>query len=895
MKHFFFSHDESFNLVDLLMEYLSHEPAPMSVKALKVYYDMTDIISDKRFEHGDDTLKDIIDIGGEQNNLDNEEFDANEDEHLRLRALMTVWNRVEQQYKRFHADNKEVLYDKPIDSEDADRQYNISLMLVLYHLVRGNLCLRISQYHYENFNLGDSDNWADKGIEIFWHGKNLVAALRDSAKSDKRVQADLYLRLIKLNLAKYYRDYARKNRRSDFDAALDEFMQVRYRVEEEYGHISDPKQKRQYVLIWMDAIINIAKIHRRKYQIDTSEKEMLFLYSCLKNRLQAEEQSLIEKADQVISDRERCLQLEGEWLLENDASLVGLNRKSFDKCDDLDAYDRRRYFLLVLLELARIQRDLHCVENYERSIAIAIIADQWSDELDGYTLGHNMDAFITISSSLRKYIKFQETATKDELPLEQIVIQIDGNEYQMELKDTEGQKRCASLVTLMDQLTEFAKKGNLKSKAEVIKWCCLYQQAPELLAIIKDKVEDKDITFEVESSNCHLQFMNGLLALRTEKYGEAIKIFTGLLEKNQKEMQYIRLGSLGLKTRYLLANCYMSRAEFAKAEKILSELKKTLATAKESRKSQGVQGSTDAETDARIEIDLGYCYMQRGDYEEAFKIYKELFGVGNPSGGKLDFGLHQVKRQRRIMGLNNYASSCIFSIDDEENGETSKMRGKIEIARKIFQYMDTHFPGQGNEKEADRYEWNPETNLLKGYYTLCTGIEPGVKPISDKQFESCQDVSVPGTFVQRQALLRAFPYFRKACRFEEAFPSRYSLLDEHDMGNKARYRNEVERISVYVISLTKLQSLYLLKQEQIEKLNTALEESEGKDIKNKLFGEDFTLTKQQLEYLTMSRQNLERFLLHFPANYAISLKAAFALADWLLKMYEEIQKMRGDK
>ena len=88
----------------------------------------------------------------------------------------------------------------------------------------------------------------------------------------RRIQADLYLRLIKLNLAKYYRDYARKNRRSDFDAALDEFMQVRYRMEEEYGHTGSSEQKRQYALIWMDAIINIAKIHRRKYQVEVSEK-----------------------------------------------------------------------------------------------------------------------------------------------------------------------------------------------------------------------------------------------------------------------------------------------------------------------------------------------------------------------------------------------------------------------------------------------------------------------------------------------------------------------------------------------------------------------------------------------------------------------------------------------
>lgn len=904
MKHFFFSYDESFKLDNLLKKYVKQESAPEDDMALKVYYDMTDIISDKRLEQDDKLLESLAAIGEKIIDSGQDKSDFKKGEHLRFRGLETLWNRVEQQYKLFTAANKEMLYGKPIDSNYADRQYEISIMLVLYHLVRGNLCLRISQYYYENYELDASDSWASKGIEIFWHGKNLVAALRDSAKSDKRVQADLYLRLIKLNLAKYYRDYARKNRRSDFDAALDEFKQVRYRMEQEYDHTSNPEQKRQYVLIWMDAIINIAKIHRRKYQTDISEKEILFLYSCLKSRLQAKDpafqsqedsnkkeglQVLLEKVDKVISGKEKHLHIEDERFLENDVDMLGLKRESFEKCDDLNVYDRRRYFLLVLLELARIQRGQHFEENYKGAIAIAIVADQWSrklDEKDGYMPGHNIDALITISSSLRKYIKFQNAASYKELPLEQIAIKIDENEYQLKFGD-----RVASLSTLMDELADFAKKRHLKSKAEVIKWHCLYRQEPELLVGIKDKV--RELPFEIEKSNCQLQFMNGLLALRTEKYEDAIGIFTELLEQNQKEMRYIRLGTLGLKTRYLLANCYMSQAEFAKAEKILRDLHDTLALAKKSRKSQGLEGSTDAETDARVEIDLGYCCMQRGAYEEAIDIYKRMYGDGGAPDMEPYFGLKNVKRQCRIMGLNNYASSCIFSINDDQSGETSGIKEKIETARRIFCYMDAHFSSQDNEKEVNRYEGNPETNLLKGYYTLCTGIEPGAEPITDEQVDICQNMSGPaGLYIRSKALLTAFPYFRKASMFEEAFPPRYDLLDEHNKGNKARYRNEIERISVYIISLTKLQKLYLSKQEE---WNAKWKESEGQDSVNGIFGEGFEVTKQQLEYLMTSKRNLVRFLLHFPANYKISLKAAIALAEWLLNNDKMIKEAEMDE
>lgn len=498
---------------------------------------------------------------------------------------------------------------------------------------------------------------------------------------------------------------------------------------------------------------------------------------------------------------------------------------------------------------------MHCVEGYNGAITMAVIADRWSHELDKND-GYNMDAFITISSSLRKYIKFEDGVGSKELPLNQINIEINEDKYQRELADSEYEKRnVASLSTLLDKLNEFAKKGHLKSKAELVKWRCLYYQEPELLETIKGETFFENLSSETEASNCQLRFMDGLLALRTEKYEEAIDIFTELLEKNQKEMQYIRLVTLGLKTRYLFANCYMSRAEFAEAEKILRKLHDTLAAAKKSRKSQGVEGSTDAETDARVEIDLGYCCMQRGAYEEAVEIYKNMYGDGTSRDGKLDFGLQQVKRQRRIMGLNNYASSCIFSIDDEENVETSRIKEKIEIARRIFCYMDTHFSGQDNKKEVDRYEWNPETNLLKGYYTLCTGIEPGPEPVTDAQVKMCQNISeTAGSYMRSQALLKAFPYFRKACRFEEAFTSRYDLLDEQGRGNRARYRNEVERISVYIISLTKLQKLYLSKRERIEELNDELKDAEGPDSRAVRLGENFEITKRQLEYLNMSRR-----------------------------------------
>jgi len=932
MKHFFFPYDES-PLSDLLEKYVYCSTEGKDEGALKAYYDITDIIYDKRLDQSDEQLKNLLTYFGKNKKEVAATLDKNEPgfkgEHLRLRGLKLLWYDIEQQYKKFTADKSEIFCKTLIDTENANQQYSLAIKLALYHLVRGNLCLRISQCYYESFDLEASDDWGNKGIEILWHGKNLVAALRDSATAEKKVQADLYLRLTKLNLAKYYRDYARKNRRSDFDAALDEFKQVRYRIEEEYGHTDNPKQKRQYALIWMDAIINIAKIHRRKYQVEASEREILFFYSCLKSRLQEKDSAfhngknretgtdtiatLLEKVDKIISGREKRFDITGERFLEKDDDLPGLKRESFEKYDELNEYDRRRYFLLVLLELARIRRDLHLVDNYEGAIAIASIADQWSRELDKigtYMPGYNIDALITISSSLRKYIKFQNAVSSKEPPISEIVIDIDGNEYGPGLHGAASQTRKPfTLPKFIDELKGSAESGHLKSKAEMVKWYCLYQQEPELLRTIEDKVGDYPIKTEEAEANCQLQFLKGLAALRCGKYDEAIEIFTKLLEANKKEMRYIRLGTLGLKARYLLANCYMSRAEFSKAEKILRQLHNELAVAQKSRKSQGVEGGTDAETDARVEIDLGYCCMQRGAYEEAVNIYKNMFGDGGSSENP-SFGLEKVKQQRRIMGLNNYASCCIFSINDEESEEKSdikekiererkekierdRRREKIETARRLFCYMDACFSAQDNPKESIRYEWNPETNLLKGYYTLCTGIEPGAKQITDEEADLCLNISKEK---QNEALLKAFPYFQKACRLVEAFPPRYDLLNEQGMGNKAKYRNEVERISVYIISLTKLQSLYRSKEGRIKELNNKLKGAGQLEKVGGLFEDGFELTEQQIEYLLGSKRDLERFLLNFPANYKIFLKATIALAEWLLDFERAIgQDEKGEE
>lgn len=916
MKHFFFPYDSSSyknGMLNSLFIKLSNEKKQMD-ENLKVLYDSADIIYDKRLEEKDDELKTLIQ-GNTKKNTDEkaeisfydslESYRSNEmTQYYRIESLEMLWRYIEEDSSFSHLRNQ----------KEAEDNTEIQVSKVLYHLAKGNICLRISQCYYEKYDLKNSEIWGNRVIEILWHGKHLASTLRDSLPPNEKLQMDLYLRLLKLNIAKYYRDYARKNRRSDFYAALDEFKLVTERVEEEIEKIRNEKFiieksdaektrieniKRQYALIWMDAIFNIAKVHRRIHSPANSMKEVLFCYNCL----QAVEESSQDKSSCLFSDLIKnadnlAKKEDYENLLKKSEikmALPKLDTNSFEKFCFLKDYDKQRYILLLLIEISRVYRDLHFSNNYLRAMAMAIIADRWScrmDKRDGYTPGHNIDALITFSSSLRKYVKFKEDYTKEDVLLQKLEVHINGITLPLDLNDVDKQnpEENDPLNRFINILLEFANNGHLKSKTEVIKWHCLYQQKRRVLQSIYNLVgtpEEINKLLETKSEkepNIQLRFLNGLVLLRSKNYSEAITVLEKLVSPDNKETQYIRHGTIGLKARYLLANCYMSLTMFAKAEKILKELLDTLTIAQENK-----EQNSNGEIDVRIEVDLGYCYMQRGEYSEAIKIYRRLYVDDKKDKTKYCFRKPKTTPERINMGLNNYAACCIFALNDKQTSHNKSNKGsddkflkediknKVETARKIFFFM---------EQNRAIKDLDPETSLLKGYYTLCVGKIPDNQTISDSQVEICSKITDPEhRYNKMQATIHAHKFFQEACRFDNAFAPQYNLLDENEEGNKARYRNEVERISCYIINLIKLYHIYSENKAQLNNCNT-INNSEMISV-GKL-----KITEQQLRYLTGSKLQLERFLLSFPTTYKISLKAAIALAEWLLE-YEKHYPTEG--
>lgn len=919
MKHFFYAYRQHECQHGILNKLFENYPRKSPDEQLKILYDAADIIHDIRFEKTNEELNNIQnqfpddsaenplieEIQGTTtapNAADTFDKPDKEKKLYRINVLKRMWGYAEQCYQEFEVSSRGEI-------RKADEKYigyHTSISRILYHLTRGNLCLRISQCYFQNYDLEQSEYWGDRAMEILWHGKQAATTLRDSEICQDKLLADLYLRLIKLNLAKYYRDYARKNRRSDFDAALDEFKWTRQRVEDQINNVQSSETKRQYALIWMDAVLNIVYIHRRKYQAEAAEKEMLFFYQCLKKQLQKNDSAFQRKDTKINSfpdlvrqaDRLMSTYKDGEYLDLVKEDYPNLSENSFEICNTLDTYDRRRYFLLILLEFGRIFRALHFEKNYTRSVAIAIVADQWSYQMDRrsfsgtssqnlYEPGHNLDALIIFSNSLRKYIKF---GGMDEYKFENsLTIKFSEYTYEFQLrKDNEANsEEHAGLKAFVKKLEEFAELEHLRSKEEIIKWYCFYLQNPKTLHTLKDTVGKFDSIkkyFQEPELNHQLQFLKGLIYTRSGQYKEAVKIFEQLTSPKVKATQYIRFATIGLKARYLLATCYMALAEYSKAEKLLEFLKATLANAKESRAGQGMAESTDAEIDARIEVDLGYCYMQKSKYKKGIALYHTLYGNGG-SSDQPQFNLLQVKKQRQIMGLNNYAACCILSIDDMPESKNNpcsdtqsslmdpanwKPEQKIETARKIFLYLDSDISEIQKEGKDHQRNEDPETSLLKGYYTLCTGMEPNASPINAEELEAYRNTMNPGNrYMKNLAYVKAHKYFRKACRADEAFSARYTLMDEVGSSDRGEYRNEVERISVYLINLVKLNRM------DIAEIKNFISKDSTIDKNN-------ILTQSKMAYLNQSKRILESLLLNFPKAYQISLKAAITLAEWLL-------------
>ena len=1006
----------------------SDSPQKLIELKLKLIYDMADYIHDKRFEtkntdselqlmaycsttkniHSEDFVSEIFSNYQDPTNADR--FTLSQSK-LQTAALRILWNYI-------------------TDFEATSRFIDNSTLStrILCYLVKGNICLRISECHMADFDYLSADEWGKRAIDIFWSAKQISST---NEAREQLTDMDTYHYLIKLNLAKYLRDYAKRNRKSDFKAAQDEYQNILNKIEsinkDEFTNCAKTVSysinsreltssiKRCYSLIWLDAISDISYIDSlisHDLVRGTELKLLYFLKLCFdtysfsnntKNilseyTLYEEISALIPRFITITEGDDETNALEREILANNiwppnfrdKIKNYGFGLKSEDSKIQAP-YDIKRYILLNLNELSQIGCRSHSTTKYVISLKTANIADKWYQllKLPSSTINfipqkkknmilHNSATINTISLACRKFFEYSNHDDDFYNILSSHLEKI----FQDDFKENKPQdeKYITYMCWLFNRLRYNHKYGNLHSSMELIKWCCVYLEFkdPKFVTIynkllqikstqktdtaekilITDNSSLKSITLEklfeifdnkhntnnsiniqkTEESTTtdnakqliQLLFLKGFYLFSKYSFLEAIECFDEVISRSESD--YIRRGSLGLKARYIKAKCLMSVGQYKEAENILEYLKKALVFSDESHNPDYTKkGKT---TDEKIELNLGYCYMKRGNYTKALDIYKLLFGGSELSPEEIlkqkkasepttisfaktnirpgDVAMQKkessintstdyvswhdtthLKIHSQIMGLNNYAACHILSMRHsfESKDKTEKVipnssNSQVDIddnldhAKSAFWIFKTQEKYFKNQIEDDQY-----TNLLKGYYALCTGNDPAdvsfVPP--DKSIELGR-LNQLYDFKHKMRLEIALRYFKKASDADKGFSLQNDLTITKEKSffrqtsvDAGLLHDIVEKFSAYLICLIELtycevglhnEDMYISNRVSVNDKKSAISISE---YSHKIQAVSSNDTVKQIE----------RILLSHPASHELSLKAAITLAEWL--------------
>ena len=610
-----------------------------------------------------------------------------------------------------------------------------------------------------------------------------------------------------------------------------------------------------------------------------------------------------------------------------------------------------RYLILVFIHYAEIKRDHHDSNNYLESLKWAYCADCVSQVLDrveqndpisrGYS--HNLDAALVFSASLRKFLKFrfqcknedQDHNTEKE-DQQKEYIQWFYN-YNTSIRDS----NCC--CNLFQSLYDWAEKGHFESRVELIKWYCFDLNLHCKNAIeadqkewldnhperAKDRIKTVDRYYYIGSQNkrlitvgpitvksphqpsddpfaelfpeaeqvdrylginqpenqnqalctnqqnLHLLFYKGMVYTHRHQYAKGVETLESLLKEHPAETSYIRRGTLGLKARYRLASAYISLGRISEAKSLLTYVKESMGIVREHT------ARPDAIPDMRVLNSLVYCNIRQGNFLGGLKLFFERYTEPKDSNcvciskfnspSDLSFFMDKDSQSRRINGLNN----LIFCLLLTDKGNLHELVSKqLEISNPsanvypdgLIKLAFEELKSLAHNEMLRLHKKNPTFNnityLLAGYYILLTGkndlisISEGVK----KGVKTFSFEGLPDEALRRH--LNAHSYFALACDY----PNRYEAM-KRDTSTNWEYNistafHRVTCISAYLINLCKLVDLL-----SDEKHDTNQERRN--EVKKRL------------------REDICSFIMNVPNDYPVSLNAATALAEWLIRENEQ--------
>ncbi len=455
-------------------------------------------------------------------------------------------------------------FEKPLQEINAkwDSYQKEPELKQMAHLTKGNILLREGQY-----------------LGLYFHDphecyQQSCVILEQNFDPDAK---DFFNLMIQLNLGRHFQNLARCNQRSEYWRALDEFKEIKDKIETS----SQGRFNLWETHLWLEAEVNIGQTERYLYLLQQSKKHL---------------QHLVQKLSCLCGETEMYAAL-SRYLPAIEFHEEGSYSKLDDNQDLRDLYTDYLKNALVQLGITyQKSRDYEIAQE----ICVQILK---MDEC-------NIDAANNLGVCLRKQRKKKSL---NDLRLEESQNgSFPWNDY--------GHSKYI-YQTYQEIFDDLQKAGNHFAQIQHIK--CKMDDLEK--STDKKAIQAQlDEWLNINPKNQEVRLLKGILYIKLGKLEEAQQI----LEDLYKESPHIAKGTLALKAYYNRALILLAQKNFHEAEKYFNKIEKEC----EKTDSRNTVGDDDTNLllrdlpkgDLLAQIDKGWCLMHFGDYKEAAKCYENI-------------------------------------------------------------------------------------------------------------------------------------------------------------------------------------------------------------------------------------------------------------------------------
>lgn len=540
--------------------------------------------------------------------LTNESMGEVLDNNQTFKSMKEMYDEIEEKALRRLKKSAKKEFDIAIN--EIDKEYSgleQEELKVMYYLIKGTALFRTAQVLDDRY--GEVDAYHVEAARLLERGY----------VPDKY---DVINMLILLNLGKNLRNMGMYGHRSDYDRALDCFDEIQKKIEKRLEEMEGGKKLTHWEsCIWMEATINIGRIHKYLYKMEEAKEDFWYVFKIL---LEKNVRNSV-KANQEI-EKDTLLKKDKDNVNEN-TDLVKNDNKKKKRIWNMPAFlgeyedDYANYVKQVLVELETV----YLKERYLEAAKNLCFATLKIDK-------NNMDTKNNIAVYLRKRNKEGDFEKAIRILKNQ---EVRGNRFAL----INVLKCRISLIGNLDVENVEEDKEIYELLGEYKENVTTYYPEGKIENSLKEKLEKQPDDLE-------LKLLLGLYYKKKNRWDEALNIF----QEIYAESPYIRKGTIGLKAYYNIVQEYMRKKQFYKAkeelEYIITECKRDF------------RDTPKRQIDFLAEMDYGWCLQNLGYYKEAEKIYTELIEFEKVKKD-LD-NRYETKKKNEARLKNNLGICCLY-------------------------------------------------------------------------------------------------------------------------------------------------------------------------------------------------------------------------------------------